>query len=478
MGYSEITLINPPALLERPPVEQSGTLFVPERLRIAAMNPGVLSLATYLNSKDYRVDILDVSLDTDYSIIEQKVKQLDTNAVGISSTSGFDYLEALQIAEYAKKHLGVPVIFGGQHAGPLGEQVLRDSPHVDAVVKYEGERPLELLLEQIRNGTLNWHIPGVAYRADSGPVTASGRLPAVKLDDLPFLDYTLYPEWGKFTPFVEESRGCVYKCDFCTSNTVNNSSIDIKSPRRFLEEMRHCVDFFGRQRSYAVLASTYGVNPQYGKEIAQGMKQFGVKWNSEFRADSHWEVYIYDLLESGYEVANIGLESASPTILRLMNKTKNPEAYLAKMKQLSSIVRDSDCVMRANFMFYVGESPITVRENIQFLMETPQIHSIQFSPLLVFPGTPIHTKFQDYRKQFGCDFVEGDYWERRHLRPVHPSRYFSFDEVAALGATLEKIFSEETAWLEAAKSLYTQETPQISLQVKEKLRDARFRRSK
>lgn len=474
LSNEELILINPPALLERPPIEQSGTLFIPENLRITAMNPGVLSLASYLNSKNFSVKILDLSLDVNYGSIEDKIKQVGSKFVGISSTSGFDYVEALNIAALVKKYSDSFVILGGQHAGPLGRQVLIDSPHVDAVVKYEGELTLEAIL---KNGVEVFSsLPGVAFRKGKDIIETLGRPRIVRLDDLPFLDYAAYPDFLRFTPFIEESRGCVYRCNFCSSNTVNGSRIDLKSPRRFLDEAEYCISLFGNERSYCVLASTYGVNPRNGKSIAKGMRAFNVRWSSEFRADSLWEEFIFELLDSGYEVVNVGLESASPDILILMGKTRNPQKYLGKMQGLAKIVKSSDAVIRANFIFYVGETPRTIRETVSFLTHTEGINSVQFSPLLLFPNTPVSRNFDNYRKQFGSERVTGEYWERRHFFPVHPSRYFSFQEIVTLGHVFEQMFSDENAWVEAAKSLYTQETSQAASDVKEILIQARFGR--
>jgi len=476
MASYDLTLINPPALIERPPVEQSGTLFVPEKLRITAMNPGILSLFTYLKSKGFSVNILDLSLDTEYSSMEKKIKNIDSRYVGISSTSGFDYLESLKIAEFTKTHTNAQIFIGGQHAGPLGELVLMDSQNIDAVIKFEGELVLEQILKS--NTDNKFKIPGVVYKENNKIITVPGKSPKIKLNDLPFLDYSSYPNYLKFVPFIEESRGCVYGCNFCTSNTINHRRIDMKSPKRFLDETDYCVSLFGKEKAYAVLASTYGVNPKFGKEIALGMKKFGIKWNSEFRADSEWEEFIYELLDSGYEVVNIGLESGSPDILKLMGKTKNPYLYLGKMRKLAKIVSKSSAVMRSNFMFYIGETPKTIQETIKFISQTPEIHSVQFSPLIVFNNTPVFNNFAKYREEYGCDIINTEYWQRRHFYPVHPSKYFSFDEVATLGHVLEKIFSKEDAWIEAAKSLYSQENKEVVKKIKETLRESRFRRSK
>jgi len=224
------------------------------------------------------------------------------------------------------------------------------------------------------------------------------------------------------------------------------------------------------------MASSFGVLPKSGRTIARGMKQFGIKWNSEFRVDGCWDEYIEDLLDAGYEVVNVGLESASPSILRLMNKTRQPDQYLKKMTRLAGIVRGSDAVIRANMMFYAGETPETLKETIRFLSTTKGIDSIQYSPLLLFPNSPITNDFRSYEDKFGAKKVEGPYWNQRHLHPIHPSRYFSFEEAVYFSYVVEKIFSDEDAWLEAAKGLYSQKNEKEMKKIKETLREARFRR--
>jgi len=477
MTNKDLVLINPPALIEKPPIQQSGTLYIPESMLITAMNPGLLSLATYIDDKGFDVRILDLSDKRDYDALDKGLDGLDAGVVGISSTSGLDYIESLKIAELAKRHADCKVVMGGQHAGPLGETVFEDSEFVDAVVRHEGEITLEQILDNLRHNRRDiFNLPGVTYRDGNKTITVPGRPRIVKLNELPPLRYEIYPNFLRFTPFVEESRGCMFRCRYCTSNTIFSNKIDIKNPQKFLVEMQRCIDLFGKDKAYAVLASTFGVNPTFGREIARGMKKFGIKWNSEFRVDSPWEKYIDDLLESGYEVVNVGVESGSPEILRLMGKTPDPERYLAKMKMLARRIAPSDAVIRANFMFYAGESPRTINETIRFLYETPEIDSVQFSPLLVFHGTPLYEEFGTFEREYGSEMVRSEYWERRHLYPVHPSRYFSFQEMATFGQTLEKIFSREHAWAEAAKSLYTQETEEDRNRVKETLIKSKFRR--
>jgi len=474
----ELILINPPALIERPPVQQSGTYYIPDNLVISAINPGLLSIATYLDEYGFDIEIIDLSHLRDFNSIEQNIKKLKANIFGISSTSGFDYVECLEIAKFIKKYNNCPVIIGGQHAGPLGRLVLKDSDNIDAVVKFEGEWVTKSILERNRKNEQDiFELPGIVYKKKNEIIEIPGRPPIIDINLIPPLKYGIYPNAKKFTPYVEESRGCSYKCLYCTSNTVNGSKINLKTPKRFLNDMESCIQFFGKDKSYAVLASTFGFNPQWGKEIAIGMKQYNIKWNSEFRADSPWETYIDNLLDSGYEVVNVGVESGSPDILKLMGKTTNPKKYLSKMKMLADIVYPSEAIIRANFIFYVGETPKSLKETLRFIMDTPKIDAVQFSPLFAFYGTPLFQNFREYQHSYGSELEQSKYWSKRRVYPVHPSTYFSFNEVALLGQTFEKIFSNERAWYEAAKSLYSQETLKERNAIKKTLIESRFKRS-
>lgn len=222
MKKNKLILINPPALIEKVPIQQSGTLFIPEGMLITAMNPGILSLATYLDDKNFDISILDLSLEQDYDRLEKRIKNLSSPFVGISSTSGFDYIESLKIASMVKKNDPTcKILFGGQHAGPLGKIVLQDNEVVDAVIRYEGEITLEKILNsQRKNNRDIFNLPGVVFRDGQKIKEVVGRPKIVDLNDLPPLKYELYPDYLKFTPFVEESRGCIFKCKYCTSNTI------------------------------------------------------------------------------------------------------------------------------------------------------------------------------------------------------------------------------------------------------------------
>jgi len=480
MNYDyDLLLINPPSLiLGEPDCGQAGGLFLPEKLKITAMNPGILSIATYIKRKGFDVKILDLSLSENFKILEKELKSNKPKIIGISSTSAFDYMEALECIKIAKTCSPESlVIAGGQHVGPLGKIVFLDTPYVDVLCKYEGEKVVEELLK-LRNfdeESLS-KIPGIIFRTNDKILETQRRPEPVSLDEISPLEYTLYPNYLYFTPFIEESRGCPYGCYYCTSEFMNNRRIRIKSAKRFISEVEYAVSLWGKKPVYAVLAANFGMNTKNTLEIAKGLKPLGIKWTTEFRADGPWMDYIDELYESGFYVANIGMESASPTILRIMHKTRNPQRYISEMEEfIRKVSQYNDLVLRINFMFYVGETPETVRETLTFIAKNfYDIDSILYTPVFVVHGTKLWLNFKTYEKEYGAKLIHTPWWDKRHLNLCQPSKYFSFEEVVHFCNAIEKIFSTYEGWVKSESYHYSQIEPDLE----EKLRRGRFETAK
>ena len=452
-------LVNPPVLLEKPDCGQAGGLFLPENLKITAINPGLLSIATYLDGIGIPVAICDLSLSENINNLREMIKEVRPDIIGVSSTSAFDYLETLECLKIAAEERPQALrVVGGQHIGMLGKIAFEDSPHLQVLAKYEGEAVMEQIVSCIKNHTSLSDIPGLIVW-DGETIYEDERVSSyVNLDSIPPLRYELYPNYRNFTPFVEESRGCPYGCEYCTSRFINNRRIRYKSPDHFETELTKAQELWGRKPIYAILAASFGMRVEPTRQLARVFKSADIKWTTELRADSAWEGYLDDLYEAGFIVANIGLESASPEILLRMLKTRNPLRYLDKMTSLiKRIAQMPNLALRVNVMFYVGETPKTIRETITFLAKNMDgIDSILYTPVFITPGSLLQKNFSQYEKEFGTKLVRSPYWEKRHLHLCQPSKYFSFEEVVYLCNALEKVFSTPEGWLASEIYHYSQ----------------------
>jgi len=473
MSAPSVLLVNPPMLLEKPDFGQAGALFTPENLKMAAINPGLLSIATYLDSKGIPVVICDLSIAEDFNILRQIIENFKPDIIGISSMSAFDYIETLNCLKIAAEERPQALrVAGGQHIGMLGVSALIDSPELQVLAKYEGEKVMEDIVLHIQNNQPLSDIAGIVVREGTDIHDSSRISDLVPLDNIPPLKYELYPNFRQFTPFVEESRGCPARCEYCTSARMNRGKIRYKNIEHFEVEINRAIDLWGKDHVFATLAASFGMRSKPTLELAKVFSRVNVKWTTEFRADCNWEAYLDQLYEAGLVVVNVGMESASPEILINMNKTKNPEYYLAKTRQLvKRISQMPKLALRLNVIFYVGETPKTVKETISFLVENAYgIASVLYSPVFITPGSELEKNFQRYEEKYGARLVSSPYWDRRRLKLCQPSKYFSFEESVYTSNALEKVFSTPEGWFASEAYHYRQDQKEL----KQTLIDGRY----
>ena len=464
MNVPSVLLVNPPMLLEKPDSGQAGALFSPENLKMAAINPGLLSIATYIDGKGIPVAICDLSITEDFNVLRQMIENIKPEVIGVSSMSAFDYIETLNCLKIALEERPQALrVAGGQHIGMLGTSAFIDSPELQVLAKDEGEKVMENIVSHIQDNQPLSDIAGIIVRDGTEIHDNSGISDLMILDNIPPLKYELYPEFRQFTPFVEESRGCPARCEYCTSIRMNHGKIRYKTTEHFEVEINRAIDLWGKDHIFAILAASFGMRSKPTLELAKVFNRTNVEWTTEFRADCNWEVYLDQLYEAGLVVVNVGMESASPEILINMNKTKNPKHYLAKTRELvKRISRMPKLALRINVIFYVGETPKTIKETISFLVENIYgIDSILYSPVFVTPGSDLEKNFHKYEKKYGARLISSPYWDKRRLKLCQPSKYFSFEESVYVSNALEKVFSTPEGWFASEAYHYRQDHKEL-----------------
>lgn len=112
------------------------------------------------------------------------------------------------------------IIYGGVHPTYHWREILRDEPHVDVIVRGEGEETVVKLMAALASRSPLTAIPGLAFRRDGAPHAAR---PAPVIGDLDawrigweLIDHRRYSYWGgKRAVVVQFSRGCPHLCNYC-----------------------------------------------------------------------------------------------------------------------------------------------------------------------------------------------------------------------------------------------------------------------
>ena len=326
------------------------------------------------------------------------------------------YSRIRQIARLCKSiYPDVPLVLGGGIASSLPIFMVQRLG-VDAVVQEEGEVTFSELLHRFETGASLEGVQGVAYRhrvgAGEWEFRNNGLRPSLKsravgLDALPWplrgpwpIDdvYKVNPvghlnwktKWidgapaepGQYSESMIASRGCPYAavaCDYCYAAYLGKQ-YRLRSPRDIVDEMAFLKKRYGLTYIHFLddlMMTDYRWALEFCEELRRRKRESGfeITWGGTCRTN-----IIADdverakkegrphMLEQAYEVgmrqAGYGVESASPIILKSIDKSgQTVEKMEVAIKETQRIMGYADC----SFMIgSPGESRTTVQETVEF----------------------------------------------------------------------------------------------------------------
>jgi radical SAM superfamily enzyme YgiQ (UPF0313 family) len=161
--------------------------------------------------------------------------------VGISSLFSAYHQEALACAREIKKRLKVPIVMGGAHVSAMPESVLKD-PHVDFVIRGDGERALVELVRAFQERGAMASVANLGHKRGNEPVL-NPMAANYPLDELPPADLSdfgrgRYLFEGRPLCSLVTSRGCPHRCTFCSVQSTTGTTYRRRPPEQVLAEMR------------------------------------------------------------------------------------------------------------------------------------------------------------------------------------------------------------------------------------------------
>lgn len=184
--------------------------------------------------------------------IERQISLTAPDVVGISCMFSPFYQTAFEVARLAKRLVPkAPVLMGGQHPTIAPRHVLLSCPEVDVAMLGEAESVIKAVLGSLENGRDLGSQEGVAVRCGEGLCSCdepvAGRVHEtpqtswlVDLDVLGrpvtgLLDFDRYDR----TATLITSRGCPFKCTFCTVHAIVGDKFRSRSAVSVVDEIEH-----------------------------------------------------------------------------------------------------------------------------------------------------------------------------------------------------------------------------------------------
>ncbi len=312
--------------------------------------------------------------DWDITLVDEQLQPIDFDCrpdlVAITTWT-LNSLRAFDIADEFRRR-GVPVVIGGPHTCFHADEA---GAHCSAVGLGEAESYWPQLLADARRGCLQ-------------PTYQAGK--ELSLTGLPLPRYDLLDlrRYGPFRTFVVvSSRGCPFRCEFCSERFLLGESYRCRPVAEVIEEVKHC-----RSRNILFGDSNFAGKRSHAMELMEALVPLKVRWSALWPSHLCSDAEFLDLAQrSGLLHVNIGLESIDTDTLALMNKRFNK---VDRYGELLANLRRRGISYSLNFVFgWEGESERAFPATLAFLQQH-KVPAAYFNILTPVKGTPLYERLQ------------------------------------------------------------------------------------
>lgn len=331
-------------------------------------------------------------------------------------------------AEFQKR--GRKVVLGGIHASLRPEEALE---RVDYIVTGEAEEVWPKMLADFENGEARRHY-------DSGGFPAMDKIPPPSLANLEPAEFLLHQ--------LQTTRGCPFKCRFCSVPDISGQAFRFKPVDRVIEEIRALPRrsrMVERMKALYIVDDNFISRTRYTKELLEALiplRRSGElpDWSAETTLNVATDEDLLDLFrDAGCTTLIIGFESVSEETLKDMGKGIN---FCLSYQDAIERIHQRGISIVGNFIVGFDTDTLSVfRDTRDFVFKNNILYPF-FSILAPMPGTALHDEFKAAGR---LDTYDWSRYDTRHVlyEPANMTREQLMDGYVWL---YEQCYTSEAAW--------------------------------
>jgi len=386
---------------------------------------GLAYISSVLKSN---IDIEDINIGIEINELIRKKPDI----VGIPIYTE-DFKRAIEISKEIKKYLDIPIIAGGAHITALPETLPKT---IDIGVIGEGEFATLELLQLYKKNALTSdklkNIDGIVFHENKEKIITSPRklcpLETLALPDrsimksfLPLENKNIIWEQGIYT-----SRGCPFKCTFCTHSILKNK-VRFHSVEQIILDIQNIIKLFPEQKNIIIFDDLFVISKKRLKDISDAIISEKIHKKVSFgcmaRASIFDEEICKLLKDMNVNVVSFGFESASEKVLSYLKVNSASTKGNQKAIDLCSKYGINVCG------YFIIGSPIETDEDLSqsywFIRK-----NLKDMPLVgTFCMTPVpKTKIWEYAQEKNFITKDFDDWNKVSYTDLIKDNYIFLNE--------------------------------------------------
>lgn len=378
---------------------------------------GLRSIQAYCREKGYEVEVINghvlnhLSVEETWSSMEEKRSEMGrVDLVGFTGTLEM-FEENIDLAKRVKaKWEETITVLGHDFASLNFGNILKNYQQIDIVIRGEGEYAFTQLASALSSGSSFSEVENIAYR-DGSDIRVTPIHEGLDLDLIPFADRGDLPyviEMG-LAPAIFTSRGCLYRCNYCTTGQVasllkGRNSYRMRSVEKVVDEIEYLIneydidwitfvdDLFVGNETNSILRAT-----EFANEIIR--RNVKINFKVDCRIDSINDDLFKLLAQAGLKEIFVGIETASDEQLEFYNKI-----YKRKSKSQFDVIKEKiDTVHKYNISVSPGiltYHPTVTKQQLQLTLELIDYCKYTapyplWSTITIYPGTPLYQEYKN-----------------------------------------------------------------------------------
>ena len=383
---------------------------------------------------------------------ESMPKEPDIIAISLMFSTAYKFVKKA-VAIYKKIWPKAQIIVGGIHATNCTQYLLDTTPEVNYVLRGEAEVAIVKFVQNFMdNKPQNFQglykrelDPGVAKFNHEGKDMNSKlcELPE-NLDDLPAHNYQLF-DYEKYFHSVKGnarnyentdvsvyeilgSRGCPFKCSFCSSHSSNDRNIRKRSIKNIMEEVTHMYKKHGVTKILFNDDLFTMKKPRYF-EMLEAFKKSKIPNLKFYTQGFHINVTDEAMIDAVGEMTDSILFAVDSGSQYIQDKIIHKKNNLARGRELMAYAQKKGLVVDSNFIFGFPTETREIMEESANYMRSVESDWFRIFTAIPFIGTSLHEQFLErgvLKKRF-----DEKLWERSR----YGEREFDTDAMTATELT-------------------------------------------
>lgn len=348
--------------------------------------------------------------------------QPDTELIGFSCMFSIDWVsDRALINLIAARHPQAVLIAGGESATGMPEIFLRQCPGLTACILGEGEETITDLLDAMATARELDTVSGIMLRREGAYVKTGKRERMRKLDEIPV------PAWEEFPvelyprplrradrpnpitlPLIA-TRGCPFRCTFCTSPDMWGTRYYLRSPESVAHEIAYAQEHF-QAGNFDFFDLTAIIKKRWILEFSKILRErnLDILWRfpAGTRSEAIDEEVVMALRSSGCHEIIYAPESGSERVLEMIKKRVNIPNMLQSMRH----AKKHDMRIYINMIIGLpGERHSDILRTCWFLMQCARVgvNDVGLAKFRPYPGSVL---FDELRAQGQISLNTDDYF--------------------------------------------------------------------